>query len=98
MDNLYLEIIFKSLTPEMKKTMGINLDLYANNNSNHPLLTLLIGMLKKKNKVTVKNKVDYDLSKMIDDFLNKFVNDADDMSTHDLILMIRLLKFEKFTI
>lgn len=55
-------------------------------------------MLKTKNKVTVKNKLDDDLSKMIDDFLNKFVNDANDMSTHDLILIIRLLKFEKFTI
>jgi len=55
-------------------------------------------MLKEKNKVTAKNKLDDDLSKMIDVFLDKFANDTDDMSTHDLILMIRLLKFEKFTI
>jgi len=98
MDNLYIERIFKSLTPKVKKTMRINLDLYANNDSSHPLLTLLIGMLKEKNKVTAKNKLDDDLSKMIDVFLDKFANDTDDTSTHDLILMIRLLKFEKFTI
>jgi len=98
MDNLFIERVYNSLTPKIKETMRINLDLYANNDRSHPLLTLLIVMLKNKNKVTAKNKLDDDLSKMIDVFLDKFANDTDDMSTHDLILMIRLLKFEKFTI